>query len=91
MLSGFSCFRMSSGCMTNQKDDLQALSIKAKNIDYVAGWYYKAAELMYDTKIITSFVSTNSITQGEQVSAIWKPLYTKYDVNIRFAYRTFVM
>ena len=61
----------------------------AGKIDYVAGWYFKAAQMMYKTSIKTAFVSTNSITQGEQVSGVWKPLYERFGVNILFAHRTF--
>ncbi|MBR1729532.1 MAG: class I SAM-dependent DNA methyltransferase [Selenomonadaceae bacterium] len=68
-----------------QKIDLQSLGIKSKNIDYVAGWYFKAANFIKNTKIKCAFVSTNSICQGEQVAAIWKNL----NVKINFAYRTF--
>ena len=68
-----------------QKIDLQSLGIKSKNIDYVAGWYFKASKFIKSTKIKCAFVSTNSICQGEQVAAIWKNL----DVKINFAYRTF--
>ena len=73
-----------------QKNDLIALGEElGKNIDYVAGWYFKAAKMMQETHIQAAFVSTNSITQGEQVAAIWKPLKEKYNVQINFAYRTF--
>lgn len=61
----------------------------AGKIDYVAGWYYKAAELMQHTNIRAALVSTNSICQGEQVAAIWKPLKEMFGTNIDFAYRTF--
>lgn len=74
-----------------QKDDLQELmSDFGKNIDYVAGWYYKASRLMKNHKEMrAAFVSTNSITQGEQVAAIWKPLFQQFGIHIDFAYRTF--
>lgn len=62
----------------------------AGKIDYVAGWYFKAAEYMQNTGVCTAFVSTNSITQGEQVAAVWKPLYDRFDVHIDFAWRTFI-
>ena len=62
----------------------------AGKIDYVAAWYYKAAKLMQGTQIKTAFVSTNSITQGEQVAAVWKPIFDMYGVHIDFGYRTFV-
>ena len=73
-----------------QKQDLQHLNIKAKSIDYVTGWYYKACYFMKDTEIKSAFVSTNSICQGEQVSEIWKPLVKKFDLTILFAYKTFI-
>ena len=73
-----------------QKDDLTALMKGfGKNIDYVAGWYYKASELIQDTNVRCALVSTNSITQGEQVAAIWKPMFEKFGIHFDFAYRTF--
>ena len=73
-----------------QKDDLRSISADiANNIDYVAGWYFKAAAMMKDTDIKAAFVSTNSITQGEQVAALWKPLFAQYEIRIDFAWRTF--
>lgn len=62
----------------------------AGKIDYVAGWYFKAAEYMQNTEVRTAFVSTNSITQGEQVAAVWKPLYDRFGIHIDFAWRTFI-
>ena len=62
----------------------------AGKIDYVAGWYFKAAEYMQNTGVHTAFVSTNSITQGEQVAAVWKPLYDRFGIHIDFAWRTFI-
>ncbi len=61
----------------------------AGKIDYVSAWYFKAAQLMQNTDIRTAFVSTNSITQGEQVAAVWKPLYDRFGIHIDFAHRTF--
>lgn len=61
----------------------------AGKIDYVAAWYYKAAQMMQNTNIHAALVSTNSITQGEQVAAIWKPLKEMFGIHIDFAYRTF--
>ncbi len=73
-----------------QKADLQGIMDGiGKNIDYVSGWYFKAAQLMQNTAIRTAFVSTNSITQGEQVAAVWKPLYDRFGIHIDFAHRTF--
>lgn len=62
----------------------------AGKIDYVAGWYFKAAEYMQNTDVRAAFVSTNSITQGEQVAAVWKPLYDRFGIHIDFAWRTFI-
>ena len=45
--------------------------------------------MIQGTNIKTALVSTNSICQGEQVSALWQPLYDKYSISINFAYRTF--
>lgn len=61
----------------------------AGKIDYVAGWYFKAAELIQRTKTTCAFVSTNSITQGEQVAGVWKPLFERFGIEINFAYKTF--
>lgn len=61
----------------------------AGKIDYVAGWYIKAAKFMQGTSVRTAFVSTNSITQGEQVASVWKPLYERFGIHIDFAWRTF--
>ena len=89
---------------SEQKDDL--LNIFGKkwknigNIDYVAGWYLKAAQMMKKASSVlpdnirrahirAALVSTNSITQGEQVAALWKPLFEQYGVHFDFAYRTF--
>lgn len=82
----------------DQKDDILSVYIDengkpyktAGKIDYVSGWYFKAAELMTGTNIKTALVSTNSITQGEQVAGVWKPLYERFGVHIDFAYRTFI-
>ncbi len=58
------------------------------NLDYVCCWYKKAADLMKDTAIRSALVSTNSVTQGESVSLLWKPLF-EAGVHIDFAHRTF--
>ena len=61
----------------------------AGKIDYVAGWYFKAAQMIAGGRTRAAFVSTNSITQGEQVAAVWKPLYDRFSIHIDFAHRTF--
>ncbi|MBR3993658.1 MAG: class I SAM-dependent DNA methyltransferase [Clostridia bacterium] len=80
-----------------QKQDILSIYVDEKGkpyktagkIDYVSGWYFKASELMQNTNIRTAFVSTNSITQGEQVAGVWKPLYDRFNIHIDFAHRTF--
>ena len=80
-----------------QKDDILSLYVDEKGkpyktagkIDYVSGWYWKASQFMHGTGIRTALVSTNSITQGEQVASVWKPLYERFGIHIDFAYRTF--
>ncbi len=81
-----------------QKNDILSVYVDEKGkpyktagkIDYVAGWYFKAAQFMQGTNIRTAFVSTNSITQGEQVAGVWKPLYDRFGIHIDFAHRTFI-
>ena len=58
-------------------------------LDYVTGWYIKAAKFIQDTKIKVAFVSTNSIVQGEQTSILWGQMLNKYNIKIHFAHRTF--
>jgi hypothetical protein len=80
-----------------QKDDILSIYLDEKGkpyktagkIDYVSAWYFKASQLICGSNIKVAFVSTNSITQGEQVASIWEPLYTRFGIHIDFAYRTF--
>ncbi|MCM1135262.1 MAG: class I SAM-dependent DNA methyltransferase, partial [Clostridium sp.] len=80
-----------------QKEDILSVYVDEKGkpyksagkIDYVSGWYFKASQLMKGTFIRAAFVSTNSITQGEQTASIWKPLYERFGIHIDFAHRTF--
>lgn len=73
-----------------QKSDLATVCPECgKNIDYVVGWYYKTAEIIKGEATKAAFVSTNSITQGEQVTAVWKNLIQEKNIRIDFAYRTF--
>ena len=80
--------------MMTKEQKAEAIDIFGKiklsnSIDYVGAWYYKAATLIQNTNIKVALVSTNSITQGEQVAAMWKPLFENYKIHINFAYRTF--
>ena len=79
---------------TEQKEEMIHLFGKqwrnVGNMDYVCGWYYKAAQLAIQNKHLhAALVSTNSITQGEQVANLWKPLMQDLGVHINFAHRTF--
>ena len=76
-----------------QKQDLLNVlgkSIKnAGNLDYVTAWYKKAAGVMSPSRISAAFVSTNSITQGEQAPGFGK-IISDEDISIDFAHRTFI-
>lgn len=75
-----------------QKDDVVSVFgakwKNAGNLDYVSCWYKKATDLMKGTNIRTALVSTNSVSQGESVAILWKPLFED-GVHIDFAHRTF--
>ena len=80
-----------------QKKDIQNIFVDEKGqrynaigkLDYASCWYFKAAEYMQGTNIHAAFVSTNSITQGEQVNILWKPVTLRFSIHINFAWRTF--
>ena len=75
-----------------QKESLIKVFDYAKNVgdlDYVTGWYIKAAQYIQDTQIKVGFVSTNSIVQGVQTSILWGYLLNQYNIKIHFAHRTF--
>ena len=76
-----------------QKEEAVAIFGKVKlsnSIDFVGAWYHLAAKMMsQNSHIKAALVSTNSITQGEQVAALWQPLFDRYGIHIDFAYRTF--
>lgn len=78
----------------DQKNDLLKVigedSHRPGNMDFVSGWFYKAARFMQGTNIQTSFVSTINITRGEQVSLLWEALVDKYNISIKYAYLPFV-
>jgi len=77
---------------SKQKEEAVSIFGKGKrvnSIDYVGAWYHRAAKYMQGTTIQACFVSTNSITQGEQVAPLWSKLLIEYKVQIIFAYRTF--
>ena len=80
--------------MMNKEQKAQAVEIfgkvkRANSIDYVGAWYHKAADYIKGTAISCAFVSTNSITQGEQVTPLWSRLLREFNIHINFAYNTF--
>ncbi|OGV50832.1 MAG: methylase [Lentisphaerae bacterium GWF2_44_16] len=75
-----------------QKTDMEKVFAGAKGtgvLDYVTAWYLKASQYIQNTKIKVAFVSTNSISQGEQVGLLWTLLFDSYKIKIHFAHRTF--
>ena len=72
-----------------QVQQIANLSKTGGTLDYVAAWFIKAAEYIRNTKVRIGFVSTNSITQGEQIAQLWPILLNKYKLVIDFAHRTF--
>ncbi|MBE9262040.1 class I SAM-dependent DNA methyltransferase [Microcystis sp. LEGE 00066] len=76
----------------DQKADMNHVlgDIKGAGVlDYVTAWYIKASEFIQNSLIRCALVSTNSISQGEQVGILWQELYQKYKIKIHFAHRTF--
>ncbi|MCC5944086.1 MAG: class I SAM-dependent DNA methyltransferase [Bernardetiaceae bacterium] len=75
-----------------QRADMARLFAEVNNgkiLDYVSAWYLLAAQYIQKTNIKVAFVSTNSITQGEQVSVLWNELLNHYHIKIHFAHNTF--
>ncbi|WP_430013962.1 class I SAM-dependent DNA methyltransferase [Microcystis ichthyoblabe FBCC-A1114] len=76
----------------DQKADMNHVLGEVKGagvLDYVTAWYIKASEFIQNSLIRCALVSTNSISQGEQVGVLWQELYQKYKIKIHFAHRTF--
>ena len=74
-----------------QANDIQNVFVPSNiggKLDYVAGWFKKAYDMMKNTNIETAFVSSNSICQGESVNLLWE-LLLKHNIYINFAYTTF--
>ena len=75
-----------------QKADMQKIFAAVNGagvLDYVTAWYVKASQLIQNTQTKVAFVSTNSISQGEQVGILWNLLFNQYHIKIHFAHRTF--
>jgi len=75
-----------------QRGEMETICGGIKNyghLDYVTAWYVKAADYIRGSHIACAFVSTNSISQGEQPAVLWNYLFQR-GVKIHFAHRTFV-
>lgn len=76
----------------SQRADMDLVAKDVDNgglLDYVCGWYLKAAEYIAGTQITVAFVSTNSITHGEQVGVLWNHLFGRKQIKIHFGHRPF--
>jgi hypothetical protein len=76
---------------TNQRQDLELIIKPVKNgglLDYVCGWFLKSLDYIISNDSRIAFVSTNSITQGEQVAPLWNHVFSK-GIIINFAHKTF--
>ena len=77
---------------TKQREQVRQIASLGKSggtLDYVTAWFIKAGEYVKTSNARIGFVSTNSITQGEQVAQIWPILYERFKLEIAFAHRTF--
>lgn len=75
-----------------QKKDMEIAfdnsNIKYSNLDYIASWFFKGTKFIRNRKAMFAFVSTNSITQGEQVGLLWPYIFNQ-GLEIGFAYKSF--
>ena len=81
--------KIQSDIQRAQIHKIAALGGSGGTLDYVSAWFLKAGEYVKDGAAKIGFVSTNSITQGEQVAQLWPLLFHKYGLEISFAHRTF--
>ncbi|MDX9944700.1 MAG: lactate dehydrogenase, partial [Azonexus sp.] len=85
-------YKGSQGQTDEQKADLESVFATStknwKSLDYVAGWFFKAAQYGQNSAVATAFVSTNSICQGRQVATLW-PLIHASGYEINFAHTSF--
>jgi hypothetical protein len=72
-----------------QVRDIAQLGGSGGTLDFVTAWFLKAGEYLRRSRASVGFVSTNSITQGEQVAQLWPLLFDRYGLEISFAHRTF--
>ncbi|MCY4233993.1 MAG: N-6 DNA methylase [Bacteroidetes bacterium] len=68
---------------------IASLRTNGGTLDYVTAWFMKAGQYIGNTSCSIGFVSTNSVTRGEQVAQLWPILFERYELEIAFAHRTF--
>ena len=71
-----------------QKEDLFHYLNSTTKLDYIALWFLKGAKYIHNSNAKLALVSTNSITQGEQVQLLWPTIFQQ-ELEIGFAYKTF--
>jgi hypothetical protein len=81
--------KMQSEAQRKQVHAIANLGKKKGTLDFVCCWFLKAGAYVQQSKASVGFVSTNSITQGEQVAELWPLLFDRYHLEIAFAHRTF--
>jgi hypothetical protein len=76
----------------DQREQVRRIAAMGKSggtLDFVAAWFIKAGDYVQRSSARIGFVSTNSITQGEQVAQLWPILFNRHGLEIAFAHRTF--
>ena len=68
---------------------IASLGKSGGTLDYVTAWFIRAGDYVQTSNARIGFVSTNSITQGEQVAQLWPILFERCKLEIAFAHRTF--
>ncbi len=81
--------KMQSEAQRKQVHAIANLGKKKGTLDFVCCWFLKAGAYVQNSHASIGFVSTNSITQGEQVAELWPLLFDRYHLEIAFAHRTF--
>lgn len=81
--------KVQSDAQREQVRRIAALGKSGGTLDFVAAWFIKAGAYVQGSRASIGFVSTNSITQGEQVAQLWPILFDRYGLEMAFAHRTF--
>ena len=81
--------KFQSKAQRNQVKRIASLGKSGGTLDYVAAWFILAGAYVRNHEVRIGFVSTNSITQGEQVAQLWPLIFERHGLDIQFAHRTF--